>query len=98
LKSEIKRLEGRLERIGGQGWIPGWLKAVGNREELAEWRSIRTAYQGLDRVDRIERFVKEMRAKHPDMPPSFEEQLQAEVQKLKEDPELRRREALEDGA
>jgi hypothetical protein len=83
--TKIERLQERVEKLGGgDGWVPGWLTAVGSREELAEWRSINRAYRGLDRCDRIDQFIRAIRLKHPNMPLTIEEQIQEEVRKLTE--------------
>lgn len=94
LARAIDRLLERLEKIGGSGWVPSWLTAVGSREEITEWRSITRAYHGPDRRDRVQQFIRAMRKKHPAMPLSFEEELAEEVRKLEADKDLRRREGI----
>ena len=94
LARAIDRLLQRLEKIGGSGWIPQWLADVGTKEELAQWQSICKVYHGLDRQDRIQEFVHAMRKKYPNMAKGFEEQLEDEVQKLKDDPELAKKQGL----
>ena len=96
MKWEIKNLEKRLERISGAGnvWIPSWLRAVGSREEIAEWGAIHQARRGRDCHERILEFIRGMRKKHPDMPLTFEEELEEGAKLLRNDPELQRREGL----
>ena len=95
-KSEVKNLEKRLEQISepGNGWLPPWLKAVGSKEEIAEWRAINRAYRGPDRCEREREFIRVMRKKHPDMPLAYVEELEAGAERLRKDPELARREGL----
>lgn len=90
----IDRLLERLEKMGEGEWIPAWLTAVGTRGEIEEWRSISHAYRGLDRIDRMKEFIKKIREKHPDMPVTLEEEIEARVRELEADPELRRREGI----
>jgi hypothetical protein len=40
-------------------------------------------------------FIREMRKKHPDMPLSFEEELEARREQLRKDPALRKAEGLD---
>ena len=80
--------------MGGNEWVPAWLTAVGSALEVAEWKAICQAYHGLDRDAPMTAFIRKMRAKYPHMAKGFEEQLAEEVQKLKDDPELARREGL----
>ena len=89
-KSEVKNLEKRLETMSGAGkvWIPPWLSAVGSREEIAEWKAIYQARRGLDRREREREFIHEMRKKHPNMPLSFDEQLEAGAKRLQANPWL----------
>lgn len=94
LAKAIDRLLERLEKIGGGGWIPQWLADVGTKEEVAQWQSICKVYHGLDRQDRIQEFVHAMRKKYPNMAKGFEEQLEEEVRKLKENPDLARAEGI----
>lgn len=94
-KAQIEELMQRLERLGGgDTWIPQWLSAVGSREEIAEWKAISKSSHGSDLYERRLRFAREMREKHPDMPLTWEEQLEEMVRKLKEDKDLARREGL----
>lgn len=76
-------------------WIPRWLRAVGSEEEIVEWKAISRSYRGRDLYERRLEFVRRMREKHPDMPLTFEEELAAEAERLKNDPELRRRQGLD---
>jgi hypothetical protein len=73
--TKIKRLEKRLEEIGGGGdvWIPPWLIAVATREEIIEWKAILRWYRGSDQTERRLEFQREMRRKHPDMPLTVDE-------------------------
>lgn len=95
-KSKVKTLEKRLEELSeaGNTWIPSWLRTVGSREELAEWSTIHKARRGRDLRERTFEFIHEMRKKHPDMPLSFEEQMEAGVEKLRKDIEWQKREGL----
>lgn len=98
MSMKVKRLVDRLERMQGGGedvWIPPWLIAVATREEIIEWKAILRAYRGSDQTERRLEFQREMRRKHPDMPLTFEEHLEKEVERLKNDPELARREGLD---
>jgi hypothetical protein len=88
--TKVERLEKRLEEISGaeKGWIPPWLRAVGSREEIAEWKAIYQVRRGLDRREREREFIHEMRKKHPNMPLSFEEQLERGAKRLQANPWL----------
>jgi hypothetical protein len=91
----VKDLEKRLNKIIGKVWVPDWLSAVASEEELAEWRAIWRSYPpGPDLCDRTLKFQKEMRRKHPEMPLTFEEELERGAQRLKNDQELARSEGL----
>jgi hypothetical protein len=96
-KPSPRNLEKRLEQIAdpGNAWIPPWLRAVGSREEVAEWSAIRQARRGRDYHERVLEFIRGMRKKYPDMPLSFEEELEARREQLKRDPALRRAEGLD---
>ena len=74
----------------GSSMVDG--RGIPRRDRRME--SDQPAYHGLDRRDRIEEFIRAMREKHPDMPLSFEEQLQEGVRELESDKELARREGL----
>lgn len=97
--TKVERLEKRLEEMTGGGdgnvWIPGWLAAVGSREEIVEWRAILLTRRGQDQAERRLEFQQEMRRRHPDMPLTFEEQLEAGRKELESNPELRRAEGLD---
>jgi hypothetical protein len=95
--TKVERLERRLEHLSGAGkvWIPPWLSAVGSREEFAEWKAILQARRGQDQLERRLEFQRKMREKHPDMPLTFDEHLEKEAERLKNDPELARREGLD---
>lgn len=94
LARAVDRLVKRLDRLGRSGWVPGWLKAVGSREDLAEFRAINRTYHGPSYYEYNLEFIKKMRAKHPEMPLSFEEEMERGAQRLKANPELARREGL----
>ena len=95
-KSEVKNLEKRVERICGVGnaWIPSWLRTVGSREEIGEWRAIRQARRGRGCHERMLEFIRGMRKKHPDMPLSFEEEMEQTREALRNDEGMRRAEGL----
>lgn len=95
-KSEVKNLEKRLEQISepGNAWIPPWLRDAGSREEVAEWRAIHQARRGRDCHERMLEFIRGMRKKYPDMPLSFEEEMEQRRQALDNDEGMRRAEGL----
>lgn len=76
-------------------WVPYWLSACGSAEEIAEWKSILKSRRGQDQAERRLEFQAEMRRRHPDMPLTFEEQLEAGRKELEKNPELRRAEGLD---
>jgi hypothetical protein len=88
--TKVERLEKRLEQMSGAGkvWIPPWLSAVGSTEEIVEWKAISRAYRGPDAHERTLEFQRKMRDKHPDMPLTFDEQLEVGAKELKENPAL----------
>jgi hypothetical protein len=96
--SKVKRLEKRLTRISYDPnvWIPPWLRAVGSREEITEWKEIGKAYRGEDRYEHRRDFIQRLRARYPDMGATFEEELAREVEKLRRDKGLARSEGLTD--
>ena len=96
MNTKVEKLEERVERICGAGnaWIPSWLRTVGSREEIAEWRAIRQAHRGPDYHERTLDLIRRVRKKYPDMPVSFEERMERGVQRLKAYPWLRWREGL----
>lgn len=75
-------------------WIPSWLEAVGSLDEIAEWKAILQARRRQDQAERRLEFQRKMREKHPDMPLTFEEELEEGAKLLGNDPELQRREGL----
>ena len=95
-KPSPRNLEKRVEQISepGNAWIPPWLRAVGSREEVAEWRAIRQARRGRDCHERMLEFIGGMRKKHPDMPLSFEEEMEQAREALRNDEGMRRVEGL----
>lgn|GEM_PF-3491039 len=93
--TKIDNLQNRLDRIGGSNvWVPQWLLDVGSADEIAEWKAIFRSYRGRDLADRRDEFIRTMRQRHPNMAKGFEEQMWEGVEKLKADPELRRREGI----
>ena len=64
----------------GDVWIPQWLKAVGSQAEIDEWVAITRSDQRPDLYDHRMEFQHQMRRKHPDMPLTFEEQIEQEYQ------------------
>lgn len=95
--TKIEGLEKRLDRVGGSSiWIPQWLLDVASADELVEWNAIFRSYRGHNLADRRDQFIKTMRKKYPNMAKGIEEQMWEGVEKLKADPELRRRKGLSD--
>jgi len=93
---KIRNLERRLTRIGKvDEELPYWLKPVADAEDAAEYWAMRRRYRGRNFIERESEFAKRMRAKHPDMPLTIEEQMDAYAQRLKNEPELRKLEGLE---
>ena len=77
-------------------WIPRWLSAVADAQEIVEWKAIRQARRGRDCHERMLEFIQGMRKKYPRMPFAPEEEMERGVQRLKANPWLRWRQGLHD--
>lgn len=96
--TKLERLEKRLKEIrgGDDARIPSWLSAVGSQQEIGQWLAINQTCRGWDRCQRIDEFIHKMRARHPNMPLTIEEEVEAIVERLKRNPWLRWCEGLHD--
>jgi len=93
LNAEYRRLKARLDRIATVK-VPYWLHDA-EPEDIAEYKAKLRAHRRSGHLrDWLMGFIRRMRLKYPDMPLSFEEQMEAGVEKLRKDIECQKREGL----